>query len=57
MTKRVIQNSIALGMYISNHFLGEKHKLYQLFAKAGAAEKDEISFLLIQLFWVYLRLK
>ena len=45
MTKRVIQNGIALGMYISNHFLGEKHKLYQLFAKAGAAERDEISFL------------
>jgi hypothetical protein len=51
------QYHFGLGMYIRNHFLGEKHKLYQLFAKAGAAERDEISFLLIQLFWVYLRLK
>lgn len=47
----------SLGIWIRNNLLQEKDALYHLFLESGIEEKDDMSCLIIQLFYLYLKAK
>ena len=46
-----------LGLWIRNHLLKSSDALYQMFHQAGLIQKDDMSTLLIQLFYIRVRLE
>jgi hypothetical protein len=46
-----------LGLWVRNHLLKSSGALYQLFHRAGIVQKDDMSDLVIRLFYIRLRLK
>ncbi len=44
-----------LGTYIRNNMLGEDTKLLHEFKKIGVANKDDLSYLLIRILYIYLK--
>ena len=44
-----------LGTYIRNKMLGEDTKLLHEFKKIGVANKDDLSYLLIRILYIYLK--
>ena len=46
-----------LGLWIRNNLLMENSKLYKLFINGGVDNKEQMSALMIQLFYIYLRNK
>lgn len=45
------------GTWIRNELLQENQPLYDAFLSCGISQKDDMSFLMIQLFYVYLKPK
>ncbi len=44
-----------LGTWIRNNLLVKNTKLYRLFIKSGITQKDDMSMLIIQLFYAYIK--
>ena len=50
----LINFHFSLGIIIRNNYLSAESKLYRLFCDQGIKDRDEISMLLIKLFYLYL---
>ncbi len=46
-----------IGGWIRKEFLGAESRLYGLFVQGGIAEKDDMSMLIIELFYIYIKSK
>ena len=46
-----------LGTWIRNHLLKESDRLYLLFVAGGISHKDDMSTLIVELFYLYMRTK
>ena len=55
--KDLSQFHFGMGRWIRNRLLKENSTLYQLFKINGAANKDDMSQLMIKLFYIYLQNK
>ena len=55
--KDLSQFHFGIGRWIRNRLLKENSTLYQLFKINGAANKDDMSQLMIKLFYIYLKNK
>lgn len=46
-----------LGTWIRNNLLEENSRLYKLFVKGGLPNKDEMSYLMIEMFYIAMNIK
>ena len=54
---KLSQYHFSLGLWIRNHLLQDNSQLYRAFRENGIMDKDDMSMLIIQLFYLYIRAK
>lgn len=48
---------LTLGLWVRNHLLYRESPLYNVFTNAGVHQKDDMSSLMIRLFYIYMNTK